>query len=45
LDHRGWGSLDRSHPRWTAQAVARRVTGGEAEALRETVKDFSAART
>src|SRR5258708_27574274 len=40
LDHRGWGGLDRSHPRRTAQAVARRVIGREAEALRETVKDF-----
>jgi hypothetical protein len=32
--------MDRSHPRWTAQAVARRVIGREAKALRQMVKDF-----
>src|SRR5262252_9297003 len=39
LDDRGRRGLDRSRPRWTAQAVARRLIGRKAEALRGTVKD------
>src|SRR5215472_17662025 len=45
LDYRGRRGLDRSRPRWTAQAVARRLIGRKAEALRGTVKDCSAGRT
>jgi len=40
LDYRGRRGLDRSRPRWTAQAVARRLIGRKTEALCETVKDL-----